>query len=113
MAVVGNKLWLNLNAVTGNLELTQDPGGVINKELIPKADIAGIFPVKRNVKPAPPEDQYWIYPYPAMTIIEILFRGERRPALRIELQSIVNQPTWSTGLQTGMNQAIADLGAFV
>lgn len=109
----GNPLWINLNAGTGNLEMTQDTTGTNNKELIPKAHILGVFPVKLNKKPNPPDDQYWIYPYDNMTVVCLRFRGDERPEMRIELQDASNQSGWSTGTQAGINQCVADFGTFL
>ena len=107
-------MWVNLNAGTGNLEVTNDPTGVNNKELIPKANIEGIFPMGIINKPGTPDDAYWIYPYPQITMVTVLIRGgSHQRKLMIELQSVVNQAGWSTGTQVGINQCVVDFSAFI
>lgn len=56
-------------------------------------------------------DNEWIYPYPTMTVMEIeLTDGSK---VSIELQDVSNQSTWSTGLKSGLQAAIAALNAFL
>lgn len=110
----GNKLHITLNAGTGNLEMTQDPAGVNNIEIIPKAHIIGIFPMRPIPKPAPPDDKYWIHNFDVMTFVNVCFRRDGiENRICMELQDVLNQPTWSTGTQAGINQCVADFAAFV
>jgi hypothetical protein len=53
----------------------------------------------------------WIYPYPTITIIEILATGDRK--FNIELQDVSNKPTWNQGTLASLNQAIADINAWL
>jgi hypothetical protein len=109
----GHKIWINLNAGTGCIEMTGDLTGVNNIEAINKKDILGVFPCTIQTKPAPPDDQYWIYPFNKMTILTISFRSEYRKELQVELQQVSNQPTWNLGTQAALNQAASDISAFL
>jgi hypothetical protein len=107
----GHKIYITLNAGTGNIEMSAD--GVNNIEAINKKDILGVFPCTMQHSPAAPDNQYWIYPFPQMTILTISFRSEYRKELNVELQQVANQVTWSTGTQAGLNQAASDIAAFL
>lgn len=69
--------------------------------------VSGVF----NQKPTNAQDEEWRYPYIAMTQIMVRVRGEMTMVL--ELQNVTNQPTWSTGTPAGVNQAIADIQAWL
>lgn len=56
-------------------------------------------------------DGEWIYPYPTMTIIEILATGDRK--FNIELQDVSNQATWNQGTLASLNAAIAAINAWL
>jgi hypothetical protein len=107
----GHKIYITLNSGTGNIDMSAD--GVNNIESINKKDILGVFPCTMQSTPAPPDDQYWIYPFTKMTVLTISFRSEYRKELNVELQQVANQPTWSTGTQAGLNQAASDISAFL
>lgn len=104
-------MWVDF--VGNNLVVTNDPTGVNNRELIPKGQISGVHPVGLNAKPAPPDDAYWIYPFPTSTIVAVVIVGPFQRNLLIELQNVVNKPTWSTGTQAGINQFVTDFAAFL
>ena len=93
------------------IEITRDPVGSNVVELLPKGNIQAVFAVKPQTIPAPPNDVYWIYKYPTITQIEILFFDDKR--LNIELQDISNQPTWNTGTIGAMQTALAAINAWL
>ena len=71
------------------------------------AQIQGIF----NQKPLSASQEEWAYPYPTMTILVITMKNG--PQFSVELQDVTNQAAWSTGLKSGLNQAIADIKAWI
>lgn len=93
------------------MEITPLPTISNTPELIVKANIIGVYPVKRQVKPAPPEDAFWIYPYATITSIQVQMQDGSRMA--IELQDVANQATWNTGTLAALNQAIADINSWL
>ena len=102
-----------VNIVLGatSMEITPLPTVSNSTEYLNKKEIVSIIPVKRQVKPLPPEDEYWKYPYPTMTSIEVnLSNGDH---LNIELQDVANQPTWNTGSLAALNAAVAAINAWL
>ena len=97
---------------TSCLEVTRDPTFNNLMELHNKAKITHVVGVFNQQSPTA-EQQEWDYPYPTMTIINIYVQNEQHVPVRLELQDISNQPTWSTGLLTGIQQAIADINAWL
>lgn len=92
------------------LDVTQDPvaSHVVNS--IAKLKITGVSGVY-NAKPATATQEEWAYPYSQMTILHVERQGGE--TLKIELQDISNQAAWSTGQQAGLQQAIADINAWI
>lgn len=97
---------------TNTIDITRDP--IFNNvtESHARTNIVSVVPVF-NQRPTGVEDQEWDYPYNTMTIINITMIGRNQPVLRLELQDISNQATWSTGLLTGIQQAVADINAWL
>ena len=56
-------------------------------------------------------DNEWIYPYPTMTVVEVVTQEGRK--FNVELQDVTNKPTWSTGTKAGLDQCIADFNAWL
>lgn len=56
-------------------------------------------------------DGEWTYPFPTMTIIEVLMHDGRR--FNIELQEITNQATWNLGTLAAQQAAINDINAWL
>lgn len=56
-------------------------------------------------------DNEWVYEYPTMTVIQVEMENNIR--MNIELQNVTNQAGWSTGTLAGLNQAIADINAWL
>lgn len=94
------------------MEITPEPIASNAKELLPKDQIMGVYPIKRNVKPSAPENAaWWIYPYASMTVIEVVLDDGRR--FNIELQDITNQATWNLGTLAAQQAAINDINAWL
>lgn len=56
-------------------------------------------------------DGEWIYEYPTMTVIDIRMADGNH--MQIELQNVANQATWNLGTLAALNQAIADIQAWL
>ena len=92
------------------LEITRDPIIDNQMELFNKDQInnvSGTF----NQKPITATLEEWGYAYNTMTNLQIKLTDGTY--FSIELQKVSNQPTWSTGLLTGLQQAIADINAWL
>lgn len=95
---------------TNTLDVTRDPvaSNVVNSlNRLKITNVSGIY----NAKPASATQEEWAYPYSQMTILQVERQGGE--TLKIELQDISNQATWSTGLQSGLQQAISDINAWL
>lgn len=98
---------------TNTIDIVRDPAPLNVKEIYAKTMVVGVIPVFNQRPMSPPvSDQEWDYPYPTMTIINIYIRGMKSP-VSLELQDISNQATWSTGLLTGIQQALVDIAAWI
>lgn len=53
----------------------------------------------------------WIYPHPTMTIITLELENEKK--FDIELQDVTNQATWNLGTLAALQQAVADIRAWL
>lgn len=102
---------VNIVLGTTSMEITALPTVSNSTELIKKANISAVIPLKRQVKPAPPEDGYWTYPYATITSIQVQMQDGSR--LEIELQDVANQGTWNTGTLAALNAAIAAINAWL
>lgn len=71
------------------------------------AEVDGIY----NAKPLSAIQSEWAYPFNAMTILIIRFRGADKTPYQIDLQRVSNQATWSTGTLVGLQTAIAAIQA--
>lgn len=91
------------------LEVTPSPGGV--KEFLPREEVAG-FEGIFNQKPLTATQEEWNQPYPTMTKLVVLMKNRNRD-FSVELQDVTNQPTWSLGTKASLNQALADLAAWI
>lgn len=101
--------------------ITAEPIANNISEIIPVAHIRQVTPVyfdytaTEDFASGPAKDTSTqfaeTYPYPTMTrmIIETFDEGK----FDIECQSVTNQAAWSTGLKTGLAQAIADINALL
>lgn len=94
-----------------SMEITPEPIASNATELLAKTNIESVHYTGPNNKPAPPDDAWWIYPYPSQTVIDVRMRGGHH--FSIELQDVTNQPTWSTGDLAGIQAAIADINAWL
>lgn len=95
---------------TNTLDVTRDPIASNVKNSISRTkitEVTGIF----NAKPAGATQEEWAYPYSQMTILHVERQGGE--TFKIELQDISNQATWSTGQQTGLQQAITDINTWL
>lgn len=93
------------------MEITIEPVSQNTAELLPKIHISGVSPTPFRQKPAPPNDQYWIYRFDTVTVVRIYMSDGRW--FDIELQEITNQPTWNNGNLTSLNQAVSDINAWL
>lgn len=97
------------------IKVTAEPIASNIAETFPIADIVQVTPVYYDFATAESNHQgdYFRegYPYPKMTKLIIESLGDKR--LVIECQSITNQPTWSTGLKTGLVAAAAAINALL
>lgn len=96
---------------TACMIITREPVGSNASELITKIQITGVVPVQFNSKPAPPNDQYWTYRFNTVTIVRIYTSDGR--VMDIELQEITNQPTWSSGTLSDLQQAVMDINTWL
>jgi hypothetical protein len=95
------------------MEITRKPVASNNTELIPKAAISAVYPVKINSKASWSSDDQakWPYRFPVMTIICLeLVDGSRQ---ELELQEVENQATWNLGTLAAQQQAIDDINAWL
>lgn len=98
-------LVLGANAIT----ITKDPVGNNIAGSTPKkiiTHVTGIF----NQKPLTAQSGEWGYYLNTMTVLIIVTNDGATTSL--ELQECSNQPTWSTGTNAGVQQAIADINAW-
>lgn len=105
---------------TSSMEITPEPVANYSTELLPKSLITGVTPVAINSKSqinttgqgtSSNDAQNWVYKYDVMTVIWIdLANGER---VKMELQDITNQATWSTGDLAGQQAAIDDINTWL
>jgi hypothetical protein len=92
------------------MEITRNPTASNNTELLPKAQITGVFPIKINSKPAPPDDQNWKYRFDDIIMVDVRMSDGNN--FSFDLQEITNQPTWSADL-LGQQTCIADINAWL
>lgn len=95
---------------TANVMKVTPNKGQTNPELFNRVniiDVSGVY----NTKPATATQEEWAYPYASMTILSVNLKSGHH--FKIELQDVSNQATWSTGTQAGLNQAIADIQAWL
>jgi hypothetical protein len=106
--MAGKTISVTLN--TNTIDIVRDPS--YNNVIDPYqyASIIGVTPVF-NQRPTTATAGEWIYPYNTMTILLLQIKDKKFTPIKIELQDISNQPTWSTGLLTGIQQAITDIQA--
>lgn len=95
------------------MEITPEPVATEVSELLPINAISGVYPVKYNLRPSPlsPEYDSWKYEYDSMTVIGIVMKDGRE--FKVELQNVTNQATWSTGLNSGLQAAVAAIKAWL
>lgn len=93
-----------------SFEMTPDPVADNFPNLIPKTQIVNVHGVFTQ-KPVTATDNEWTYPYNTMTVLQV----ERSDGAKesIELQDVSNQATWSGGTKNDLNQAIADINAWL
>jgi hypothetical protein len=104
------KATYSVTLATNTLDVTRDPVASNIKDSIAKLKITHVGGVY-NAKPASATQEEWAYPYAVMTILHVERQGGE--PLKIELQDVSNQATWSTGQQTGLQQAITDINAWL
>jgi hypothetical protein len=95
---------------TAALEITPEPTASNSTELLPKAQISGVYPIKINSKPAAPDDVNWKYKYDDMIMIDVVMSDGT--SFKFDVQDVSNQPTWTNDL-AGQNQAITDINAWL
>ena len=95
---------------TTGIEITPLPLLSNPTEIITKHEIVSVSPVY-NAKPVVNDDNEWIYPFDKMTIINVELSNQSR--LELELQLCTNQATWNLGTLAALNQAIADINAWL
>jgi hypothetical protein len=88
------------------LEITPEPVANNATTLIPWAHVSGVFPVTIQEKQV--SDDTWRYRFNSAVIMHIQISDGN--SLKIELQEITNQPTW-TGNLAGQKQALSDINA--
>lgn len=93
------------------MEITREPVADNASELLPKFHVSGVSPTPFREKPAPPNDQYWVYRWDTVTVIRIYVSDGRH--IDLELQEITNQPTWSSGTEFGIQTAVSDINAWL
>jgi hypothetical protein len=91
-------------------QVTPDPVASNVSELYPKSHIVGVVPVF-NQKPVTATQEEWGYPYLTMTILHVLFADGNK--FSCELQDVSNQAGWSGGTQADLQQAVADINAWL
>jgi len=91
-------------------EMTPDPVANNVANLIPKTHITNVTGVFAQ-KPVTATPNEWIYPHNTITSIQLEKSDGSKES--IELQDVSNQATWSTGTLNGLNQAIADINAWL
>lgn len=93
------------------LQITISVDGLTN--LFTRDNIVSIDPVKLQDYSIREFSQFnnIMYRYSTQTCVDIILTDGRN--LDLELQDITNQPTWSTGNQAGIDQAVADLLAWL
>jgi len=104
--------------------VSPDPTGVNNRVGIRKDDIEtvnGVYTAKpastTNPSTVPgsadKDSNYWIYPYPTRTFVNIILKSGRREG--IELQDLViftgGTAGWAAGTQAALNTAVNDINA--
>lgn len=93
------------------IQVTREPVASNVPELLPKAQITGVFPIKINSKPAAPDDANWTYRFDDIICVAIHMSDGGNPDGHIftfEIQEITNQPGWTADL-AGQQQCVADI----
>lgn len=103
-------MYANLKTIvlgSAAMEITPEPAASNASELIPMSKISGVYPVRFQGIPSPPESGYWNYRFDTITVIRISIVDGKH--LDIELQEVTNQPTWSGGTLADQQQAVEDI----
>lgn len=95
---------------TTTIDFVHDPASNNLVDSYPYSMIDNVHGIY-NAKPLSALQSEWAYPFPAMTILYIKFRGSDKTPYQVELQRVSNQATWSTGTQVGLQTAIAAIQA--
>lgn len=81
--------------------IKMSPDGTTSVEHIKRTNVERIIPIFEANAPQ--------YKYPNITVVQIhLISGAM---VAIECKSVTNKPTWSTGLQGGVDSAVIELTA--
>lgn len=105
---VANKSQVVLGATS--MEITREPVADYAPELIPKAQIVGVFPIKINNKPSVPEDVFWTYRFDSMVCVNITMSDGSN--FMFDLHEITGQATWTPDL-SGQQQCVDDINAWL
>jgi len=95
---------------TSAMEVTIEPVASNTPELLPKAQITGVYPIKINSKPAAPDDVNWKYRFDDMILVCVAMSDGQQ--FTFELQEVTNQAGWTADL-AGQQQCIDDINAWL
>jgi hypothetical protein len=92
---------------TSSIEIT--PTGEAT-QLIPKALITGVYPVRIQTKPSGDEALSWKYPHDKIIVVDVRMADDSH--FSFDLQNVTNQVTW-TADQTGQDACIDDFNTWL
>ena len=95
---------------TTSLEITRFPTASNSTELIPKAAITLVAPIKINGSAQMSDPTQWKYRFPSMIMIEIVLNNGK--VFNFDVQEVTNQAGWTADL-AGQQQAVADINAWL
>jgi len=96
---------------TDCLEVTRGVSPNINRELLLRSLITGVVASTFQSKADFTEPDAWKYRYDTITELNFMLRD--KSTLKVELQDVSNQPTWSDGTLSGLNQAASDILSWI
>lgn len=91
------------------IKVRREPIASYTDELLIKAHVTGVTPIKINSKPAAPDDVNWQYRF--NSIIEVCIHmsdGENCHDFIFDIQEVTNQATWTANL-AGQQKCVADI----
>lgn len=115
MASAVKKYQVDIASNTSAIRVTAEPIASNTPEIFPVAHIIQVTPIFFDFSVVENNNSGTefkaTYPYAVMT--RVILESHDGHKLDLELQSITNQPSWSTGTRAGLNAAVAAFNALL